>query len=417
MTVAAAEQTPHFPPFRPDDPTTTSLEAYLGESVPAAGEPFRGTQLTARYDWYRLMREHRPVAHDPDTGFWYLFRHQDVRQALTDPATFSNALVPYFDGDPLTGSMLRTDPPRHRTLRSLVGPAFSARRIAALREQVRALVAGLLDRTDDADLDVVPAISLELPTLVIATLLGIDPVLHRDFQRWTGAFMRASTRREVDERSAADLGAMRDYFAATLAERRRTPKDDLIGTLVAAEVDGERLSDDDLLRFCNLLLIGGIETTTHLITNSVVCLARYPSQAARVRQDPALLPQFVDEVLRFLSPNQGIPRETTRDVELHGQVIPRGARVIALNGSAHRDAAALPDPDTFDLGRPQDRLLAFGHGIHYCLGAALAKLEAEETLTAMLARLPGRWEVPTTVEVMPSRLMSGLRSLPLRWTP
>jgi cytochrome P450 len=219
---------------------------------------------------------------------------------------------------------------------------------------------------------------------------------------------------------------MRQFFTDTIAERRRVPGGDLISDAIRAELEGVRLTDRDLIQFCNLLLIAGAETTTHLITNTVLCLQQHPDLISRARLDPAVLPAVIEEVLRYLSPVQAAPRAASRDVTMHGQVIPAGAMVFPWLGSANRDPDEFADPDNFSIQkfsiqrsfpsqRKQGKHLGFGYGIHFCLGAALARLEAEVVVTTMLAALPGQWKVPEVVTAYPAPTMCGLTSLPLRW--
>jgi cytochrome P450 len=262
------------------------------------------------------------------------------------------------------------------------------------------------------ELDVVSAISQVLPTLVISDLLDIDPSLRQDFQRWTAAYMK-SFALVLDDEQLAALREMQKFFADTIAERRRVPGTDLISAAVTAEMEGMHLTDRDLLQFANLLLIAGSETTTHLITNTVLCVQQHPDLADRIRRDPAVLPAVIDEVLRYLSPVQTAPRAT--DITMYDHVIPAGSMVFPWLGAANRDPDEFDEPDTFSIDRKRGKHLAFGHGIHFCLGAALARLETEIVLTTMLARLPGRWDVPDMLRVFPAQEMCGLVSLPLQW--
>jgi cytochrome P450 len=415
---------------------SVTLDDYLGRipsRPPREASPGwrRREQLPARYDWYRQMREEHPVARDPETGVWGLFRYADVRRALTDVTDFSCVIPGVRADSPLTGSMLRVDPPRHRDLRGLINQAFTSRRVAGLRRQVQRLSTELvsterarterartkLARTElanDAAFDVVSGIAQVLPTLVIADLLGIDPCLRDDFQRWTSAFVQSIARTPDAEQTAA-LRDMRQFFTDTIAERRRVPGGDLISAAIRAELEGVRLTDRDLIQFCNLLLIAGAETTTHLITNTVLCLQQHPDLVSQARLDPAVLPAVIEEVLRYLSPVQAAPRAASRDVTMHGQVIPAGAMVFPWLGSANRDPDEFADPDNFAINRKQGKHLGFGYGIHFCVGAALARLQTEVVVTTMLAALPGQWKVPEIVTAYPAPTMCGLTSLPLQW--
>jgi cytochrome P450 len=398
---------------------TVTLDAYLGRGGSAAPSPSRAAwprheQLTARFEWYRHMRQHHPVALDPQSGLWGVFRYDDVRRGLDEFADFGNQL-PSAPDDPITDTMLRVDPPRHRELRSLVNQGLTSRRVAAMRDQVRVISTDLVRSSVEGDrLDVVTSIARGMPTLVIASLLGIDVALRDDFQRWTDAFMQ-SLMHGPDAEQSAILAEMDRYFDDIIAERRQRPGTDLISAAVLAEADGAHLTDRDILQFCKLLLIAGSETTTHLITNTVLCLQQDPPLLQRVRRDPAMLPSVIEEVLRFASPIQAAPKCANRDVTLYDQVIPAGAMVYLWIGSANRDPDVFDDADTFSIDRAPGKHIAFGHGIHFCVGAALARIEAETVLTTMLAELPGEWTVPDNVPIYPAHEMCGLSSLPLTW--
>jgi cytochrome P450 len=398
---------------------TTTLGAYLGrtpsvESTESSAWP-RHKQLTSRYEWYRYMRDERPVSCDPETGIWGIFRYSDVHRALTDVESFSNLLPGAPPDDPLTGTMLRVDPPRHRQLRNLANQAFTSRRISGMRDRIQDLSDALiLDGVRDGQIDVVGAVARVLPTQVIGSLLGIDLSLTADFQRWTDAFMQ-SLMNGADAEQSAILAEMEDYFTTVIDQRRREPGPDLISGAVHAEDEGSHLTDRDVLQFSKLLLIAGSETTTHLITNTVLCLQQDPGLADSARRNPSMMPRIIEEVLRFVAPVQVAPRRARRDVKLYDQVIPADSMVYPWLGSANRDPQTFPAPDQFLLDRTAGQHIGFGYGVHFCIGAVLARLETEVVVTTMLRELPGRWEVPDTVTVYPAHEMCGLSSLPMTW--
>jgi cytochrome P450 len=402
------------------DAAFVTVEEYLGRApyvvTSAARAPWPyAEQLTSRFRWYRHMREHDPVALDPQTGIWGIFRYPDVHRALTDVADFGNVLPGKPEDDPLTSTMLRVDPPHHRRLRTLVNQAFTSRRIGAMRERVRSLSDALVRNTaEDGHVDVVTSIARVLPTLVIGSLLGIDLSLTDDFRRWTDAFMRSVVNGPDDEQSAL-LAEMDEYFTHTIDRRRRDRGDDLISDVVHAEAEGAQLTDRDVLQFCKLLLIAGSETTTHLITNTVLCLQRRPDLMEAVRREPAMVRAVIEEVLRLVAPIQAAPRRARRDIRLGDQVIPADAMVHPWLGSANRDPEEFPDPDVFSLDRIRGKHLSFGHGIHFCVGASLARLETEVVVTTMLNEFAGTWTVPELLPVYPAHQMCGLSSLPLTW--
>jgi cytochrome P450 len=402
------------------DANSVTLDTYLGRAPSVFTSTMRATwpytkQLTSRYDWYRYMREHNPVALDPQTGIWGIFRYSDVHRTLTNVADFGNVLPDVPEDDPLTGTMLRVDPPRHRKLRNLVNQAFTSRRIAGMRERIQSLSDELvLGAAKDGNVDVVTSIARVLPTLVIGSLLGIDLGLTRDFQRWTDAFMH-SLMNGPDAEQSKILAEMDRYFNHIIDQRRREPGDDLISGAVHAEAEGAHLTDRDVLQFCKLLLIAGSETTTHLITNTVVCLQQRPDLMEAVRHDPTMVRAVIEEVLRFVAPVQVAPRRTNREVRLHGQVIPADAMVHPWLGSANRDPDEFPDPDVFSLARAERKHIGFGYGIHFCVGAGLARLETEIVVTTMLSELAGTWTIPAVLPIYPAHEMCGLSNLSLTW--
>jgi cytochrome P450 len=249
---------------------------------------------------------------------------------------------------------------------------------------------------------------------VIGSLLGIDLDRTADFQRWTDAFM-GSLLVGPDAEQSSTLAEMEQYFQEIIPQRRHSPGADLISAALHAEDEAGHLSDRDVLQFCKLLLIAGSETTTHLITNTVLCLQQDPELAGRARRDAALLPAVVEEVLRWLPPVQAAPRRATRDIHAYDQVIPAGAMVYPWLGSANRDETQFPEPDTFSLNRTRGKAIPFGYGIHFCVGAVLARLEAEVATETMLRALPGPWSVPDVLTVYPAREMCGLSTLPMTW--
>jgi cytochrome P450 len=337
---------------------------------------------------YARLRETSPLLHVPQIPVWMVFDYDGVKRVLSDPETFSSRYGP--------GWLVFLDPPRHTKLRALVTRAFTPRSVAALEPRIRELSRGLLDRVvTRGTMDLNADYAAPLPMMVIAEMLGIPLADLPRFQRWSDAILNMSY--TIADRSEAARAASAAFYGTTvemdaylrdlLAERRAAPADDLLTRLADAEVDGERLTHDEILGFFQLLLVAGQETTTNLINNAVLCLLDHPDQLARVGADPALLPPAIEEVLRVRAPVQWMYRVARRPVELHGQSLPAGTLLLAVIGSANRDPAVFPDPDRFDLTRDPNPHLAFGHGIHFCLGAPLARLEARVALADLLARL------------------------------
>lgn len=355
------------------------------------------------YPLYTRLRESSPIFQVPGTNFYLLLDYDSVRRALTEPDAFSSRAAPP-GGRPLDW-LIFADPPRHTKLRGLINRAFTPAVVAGLEPRIRTLSRELLDRVAGrGEMDLVADFAVPLPLMVIAELLGIPPADRDRFRRWADATLNlADTIGPDAPRAVADFAAakaeMTPYVADVLARRRAEPRDDLLTRLALAEVDGERLTDAEILGFFQLLLLAGSETTTNLISNAVLCFLAEPDQLTRLRQSPELLPASVEEVLRYRSPVQTVFRAAARHLTVHGQTIPAGALVLVVIGSANRDPRQFPEPEHFDITRSPNPHLAFGHGIHFCLGAPLARLEGRIALSDILERLPnlrraddGPWE-------------------------
>jgi len=375
-------------------------------------------QLHSPFDWYRSMRATQPVFKHPEWDGWQVFRYADVVRVLNEYATFSSAT---FNGgsDPIGSSMLQMDPPRHRQLRNLVTQAFTPRMVAQLEPRITDITNELLDHVASAgQMDVVGDLAYPLPVTVIAELLGIPSELREDFKRWSDAIVAGDESHSEEERRALfqDIQGMYGYFTQVLEERRQNPQNDLVSALLAAEVDGQRLTYMELLGFCGLLLVAGNETTTNLLGNMILCFDENPGVVERLRKNRALVPGAIEETLRYYSPVKAMPRVTTTETMLGDQRIGAGQVIIAWIGSANRDEAEFPDPDRFDSEREPNRHIAFGRGIHFCLGAPLARLEAKIALNAMLDRLPGSWQVADLpLEMVKSFVVFGAKKLPMTW--
>jgi cytochrome P450 len=322
--------------------------------------------------------------------------------------------------------MIFADPPRHTKLRALVSRAFTPRSSAALEPSIRQLSGELLDRvTGRGEMDLVADFAAPLPMLVIGEMLGIPAADRPQFQTWADAILGMSytiggppeVARAASERFAAVTAEMGVYLGELLSARRADTRDDLLTRLSVAEVDGERLTHDEILGFFQLLLLAGSETTTNLIANAVLCFVDHPDQLARLRASPDLLPSAIEEVLRYRSPLQWMYRIARRDVELRGTAIPAGSMVLAVIGAANRDPASFPDPGRFDVTRDPNPHLAFGHGPHFCLGAALARLEARVALADVFRRVDMiELESAAPWTPRPGLHVHGPSRLPIRFT-
>jgi len=343
------------------------------------------------YPTYRWLRDDAPVYHNERMGFWALSRFDDVLSGLHDPATYtSTGGVAIENTASGLKSMIELDPPTHTTMRKVIARRFTPRRIAELEPLVREWTGTLLDRLEGRDeFDVVHEFTARLPTTVVGTLLGIPADRHDDARQWTDDLLTRDPGNPVPPPAAAEGAEQIAMLAYELAvARRERPADDILSTLVEAEIDGAPLTDQQVIGYCLLLITGGHETTSKLIANGIRLFAAHPDQRDAVIADPALMVSAVEELLRFTSPTQYMARTTTRAVSLHDVEIPAGEKVALLLGSGNRDPREFDRPDEFDITRVNPRILAFGHGAHVCLGAAVARLEARVALEEFLARYP-----------------------------
>jgi cytochrome P450 len=371
------------------------------------------------YPAYDQIRSVSPVFREPQSGLWMIFDYEGVRRALGDHEAFSSRYGPEW--------LIFTDPNRHTELKGLISQAFTPRSIVSLEPRIRQLAQELLDKTiERGEMDLAEDFAIPLPMTVIAEMLGIPIADRHRFKRWSDAILNMSytiagtkeASRAANEEFMAVTAEMNDYLGSLLDERRSTPKDDLLTRLALAEVDGQRLKQQEILGFFQLLLLAGNETTTNLINNAILCFIEHPDELARLRERMEVLPSAIEEVLRFRSPLQWIGRVARHDVEIHGQVIPGGTFVLAMIGAANRDPRYFRDPRRFDITRDPNPHLAFGHGVHFCLGAPLARLEAKIALTELLTRLQN-FELATD-EPWPPRSglhVHGPSRLPIRFQP
>lgn len=382
------------------------------------------------YPYLDEIRERDPVHWSYVLRGWLLSRHADVLEFLRDPATSkemrnvrrrSPMADPRFERGPDdTASMLVLDPPDHTRLRSLVSQAFTPRAVARLQPRIEAIANELLDALEDAhEFDLMRSFANQLPVIVIAELLGVPPEDRVRFKRWSDGVAEGLSYDPTGERfrrMAVHLQALTDYFAEVVAERRREPREDLISALIAAEEHGSKLTEDEIYSTLRLLLVAGNETTTNLIGNGMLALLRHPAELEKLRADPSLMPRAIEEMLRYDSPVQAVRRIAMRDMTFEGVTIRRGDPVVCLLGAANRDPCAFEAPSSFRIDREGGRLVSFGHGIHYCIGAPLARLEASIGFRVLLERYPRLELAPPGVWWRDTGSLRGLTRLPVRAT-
>jgi len=394
-------------------------------STQAYWDPFDTEIDDDPYPIWKRLREEAPLYRNEGLDFWALSRFDDIEAASRDTATFSSAhgtVLERMSVDPASnGMMIFMDPPEHPRLRGLVSRAFTPRRIGGLEPRIREICAELLDpHLGGNGFDYVSDFAAQLPSRVISTLVGV-PAEDQEAQRRNvdGMFHIEPGVGMANHRAAEAALSLAVYLADLVAARSEAPADDLISALVAAEItdaDGtiRRLTPDECTGFAILLYAAGTETVAKLLGNAAVVLATHPDQRAELVADPALIPGSVEELLRFEPPSPVNGRWTTRPLELHGKSVPAGSKVLLLTGSAGRDERVFPNPDRFDVRREPRPHLTFGHGAHFCIGAALARLEGRIGLEETLRRFPD-WQVdPDELVRVHTSTVRGYSSVPLQ---
>ena len=378
------------------------------------------------YPTYRWLRENAPVYRNEELDFYALSRYRDVLDASVDHETYSSAKGTVLEMDPqmveAVPIILFMDPPRQTRLRRLVSQAFTPRRIGALEPTIRSFAVRFLDRiVEQGSCDYVRDFAALLPIEVISTMIGAPPEDRTHIRELTDVSLgRDADSPQVPPAAITASAELFQYFSGLIAERRRQPRDDMASLLSRAEIENERgekerLSDVEIVAFCNLLAGAGNETVTKLLGNAIVLLSRHSDQRRRLVADPGRIPDAVEEILRYWPPSQYQGRTLTRDVHLHGQSMPEGARVILLTGSACRDEREYENADRFDIDRKIPIALGFGHGAHKCLGASLARLESRISLEELHARIP-EYEVDEEhLERVHMSNVHGFAGVPMRW--
>src|SRR5579859_4074938 len=368
------------------------------------------------FDWYRHLASSHRIHYDERRASWLVPGYADVQHVVLDPQTFSSQRSLNPDGsvdEVMSGGFLGLDPPRHRQLRSLAVQAFTQRRVAQLEPRIREITDQLLDKLGEReDADIVEDFAFPLPVTVIAELLGVPREDVGQFRAWSADLVGNdfAIRAQAFERLA-------NYFGELVASRSRAPRDDLVSELLRVEVEGSKLTAQDITNTCALLLIAGHETTTSLIGNALWCLEDNPAAREELAAHPELLPGTIEEVLRARAVIHFIPRVVTRNVRFLDQELREGDVVLPLFAAANLDAAHFPEPERFNIRRSPNRHLGFGYGIHLCLGASLARLEANIGLGRLLQRFPRiRRDPSRALKLRPSSFVFSLQHYPVYLT-
>ena len=355
----------------------------------------------------------RAAYYDEQRQAWQVFRYKEVQRVLSDYTIFSSnrgRLDTTSNTIPTSASMVELDPPRHNQLRALVAQAFTPKAVTELEPAIRNLAHQLLDAViDQGEMDAVKDFAAPLPLLVINQLLGVPKEDQQQVREWCMAYVQATTPAAWQARSDLLI-----YFTNLLEQRRKAPQDDLVSALLASQIDGQHLTEAEIANFCLLLIIAGNETTKNLIGNALLCFDEYPIIMEQIRTEPTLLPGAIEEVLRYLTPTPSFPRVARVDTMIEEQAVKAGQWIMPWMMSANRDPEVFSDPNRFDIQRSPNRHISFGAGVHFCLGAPLARLEARIGLSAILERLSDIQRV-RAVPLEPIRhpVSYGVKSLPL----
>ncbi|HEY8173951.1 MAG TPA: cytochrome P450 [Dehalococcoidia bacterium] len=394
--------------------------------------PLRRSFRVDPYASYRKLQQKDPFHRSRAIGGWVLTRHADISTVLRDQNFFTDGRKiarlrkenekRIASGDITreeidSESMLGLDPPDHTRLRSLVSKAFTPRSVEALRPRIEQVVDELIDQAAaKGAFDVIREIAYPLPVIIIAEMLGIPTEDREQFKSWSDDMAKSVGMANLDEQRASRKAqrALRDYLVPIIQERRREPREDLLSALVAAEEEGDQLTIMQVHATISLLLVAGNETTTNLIGNGLLALLQHRDQFERLRDNPDMIGTAVEEMLRYDSPVQGTSRFTLEDTTVNGHPVRAGHQMFLFFGAANRDPEQFPDPETFDIGREDNRHLSFGHGIHFCLGAPLARIEGPVALNALVQRFPNMRLATEELIWGDNIVLRGLTELPVR---
>ncbi|WP_322903577.1 cytochrome P450 [Paenibacillus sp. SGZ-1009] len=391
--------------------TVLSPNMIVPQGVKEAGSTFA---------WYERMRQEAPVHYDEQRGSWDVFLYEDVHRVMSDYKSFSSQTRRDADGQQ-SDMLLMMDPPKHKKYRTIVNKAFTPKAVAAMEPRIAEITHELLDQIEPGEtMDIIRDLSFPLPVIVIAELLGVREADRELFKSWSDTLVegfsgKADSPQQLAARKQQATRELYQYFMGVIEQRKVQPQHDLVSALLAAEVEGEKLDIPHLLSFCLLLLVAGNETTTNLIGNAVICLTEQPGRWSQLAEQRELLDAAIEEALRFRSPVQGMVRKALEDVELGGQLIRRDQLVTAWIGSANRDEHKFDAAGEYQMERHPNPHMAFGMGVHFCLGAPLARLEARTALNVLLDRFPNlQATARQPLELLPSPMVYGVKRLPVQ---
>ena len=403
----------------------SSIVSSLAATGHVTFDPYDYATQDDPYPIYSWLRDNAPLYHNTDLDFWALSRHADVMAAFRSEGTFSNSMGVSLDPSSWgpqardVMSILAMDPPEQTRLRALVSRGFTPRRVAELEQQIRTITCEHLDALALGEqFDFIDAFAGRVPMDVISEMMGVPHADRGELRRLADLLVhRADGERDVPKAGVEAAIALFGYYTDMVAERRRSPRDDLTSALAQADIEGDKLTDQEIIGFLFLMIVAGNETTTKLLGNAVYWAARNPSELAKVLDAPARIPDWVNETLRYDGSTQLLARYLVHDVALHGALAPAGSRLVLLLGSANRDGAVFPDPDRYDIDRDTTQLASFGAGRHYCLGANLARLEARVALEELTARIRGVEVDEAHAERVHSINVRGFAHLPVTVQP
>jgi len=368
---------------------------------------------------YAELRENTPVRYDEHRECWDVFRYEDVRYVLKNPKLFSS------ERNRAGTSMLTTDPPKHKQLRDLVNQAFTPKAIEALAPRIQEITDELLaPHLSGGRMNLIDDLATPLPVIVIAELIGVPATDRREFKEWSDVLVKGARDdseeafQELEKEKLKNIKELYAYFTDIMEQRRLKPQDDLISLLLDAEIEGEKLTEEEVVNFCILLLAAGNETTTNLIANAVRILSEQPELQEELREHPDKVASAVEETLRYYPPIVAIGRVAREDIELGGKAIKAGQQVISWVGAANRDSAQFERADEFVSDRKPNRHMGFGFGIHFCLGAPLARLEARVVLSTLLQRMEQIQLVldpESSLEPIQSAFVFGVKEYPIQF--